>query len=183
MDLHRAAEEGRFREDLLRHVAGSTVRIEPLRARIEDVALLASYFVRRIAEVNELPDIRLMPDAVDVLVAYRWPGNVRELQNAIEHAAILALDGRVRPRDLPDRVRRASEDQIPREGPTGSSTFRDAKRKTVEAFERRYLEDLMKRNRGNVTAASEQAGMLRSALQRLLRKHRMPSSKFRGPSS
>jgi DNA-binding NtrC family response regulator len=58
--------------------------------------------------------------------------------------------------------------------------FRAAKRSVVDAFERSYLSDLLKRHGGNVTAAAETAGMLRSALQRLLRKHDLRSSSFRG---
>ncbi len=57
--------------------------------------------------------------------------------------------------------------------------FREAKREVVERFERSYLGDLMQRHGGNVTAASQQAGMLRSALQRLLRKHGLRSAEFR----
>ena len=57
--------------------------------------------------------------------------------------------------------------------------FRDVKREIVEAFERAYLGELLDRHAGNVTAASQQAGMLRSALQRLLRKHGLKSAEFR----
>ena len=58
-------------------------------------------------------------------------------------------------------------------------SFRDAKREVVTAFEGRYLAALMERQRGNVTAAAKEAGMLRSALQRLLRKHELKSADFR----
>ena len=62
---------------------------------------------------------------------------------------------------------------------TQRRSFRDAKNDVVREFERRYLEDLLERNAGNVTAASNDAGMLRSALQRLLRKHALRSSAYR----
>jgi DNA-binding NtrC family response regulator len=57
--------------------------------------------------------------------------------------------------------------------------FRIAKREVVDAFERSYLSDILMKHRGNVTAAAQQAGMLRSALQRLLRKHELRSAEFR----
>jgi len=182
MDLHRATEEGRFRDELLRHVAGATVRIEPLRARPEDVPLLARYVVNGNCEINELPSIDFAQDTLEAMQSYRWPGNVLELRNAVEHAAILALNGVVRMRDLPERVRGELTEAEASVGAGPAAPFRDAKRRVVDSFERKYLEGLMARHRGNVTSASQHAGMLRSALQRLLRKHSLKSSAFRkGP--
>ena len=115
------------------------------------------------------------------LEEYHWPANVQELRNAIEQAVILSRDGAIRPSDLPERVRDGQPGVAPGGGPL--PTFRDAKREVVEKFERSYLRELMRRHAGNVTAASQQAGMLRSALQRLLRKHGIRSAEFRAARS
>jgi len=106
---------------------------------------------------------------------------VQELRNAVEHAVILAVDGAIRSRDLPDAIREAETDSGAVVGTSRLSTrrFREAKREVVEAFEQAYLSDLLERHRGNVTSASQQAGMLRSALQRLLRKYGLKSAEFR----
>jgi DNA-binding NtrC family response regulator len=179
VDLERAVKEGRFREDLYARIAGSSLHVEPLRERSEDVPVLARYFVHTICELNNLPMIDLTADALSLLEEHSWPGNARELRNAMEHATILATDGVVRPRDLPDRIRETARDRRDPDQAATESAFRDAKRAVVEEFERQYLRELLEKNRGNVTAAAQQAGMLRSALQRLLRKHSLRSADFR----
>ncbi|HXV76929.1 MAG TPA: helix-turn-helix domain-containing protein, partial [Candidatus Polarisedimenticolaceae bacterium] len=101
---------------------------------------------------------------------------------AIEQAAIVARGDVIEPEDLPSQVRESRQST-----PTGAAAdrdpskrpFRDAKRDVVEVFERGYLGALLERHAGNVTAASQQAGMLRSALQRLLRKYGLKSAEFR----
>jgi DNA-binding NtrC family response regulator len=177
-DIERAVSETRFREDLFRALAPTTVALPPLRERPEDVALLVSHFIEVIRQINNLPPVQVSPEALALLERYRWVGNVRELRNAVEQAVILAVEGTINPRHLPESIRRDLE-RIEGADPSGLR-FRDAKRQVVDAFERSYLEGLMERHRGNVTAAAAQAGMLRSALQRLLRKHDLRSSRFRG---
>ena len=120
--------------------------------------------------------------AVDeaLLEAYPWPGNVEELRGAIEQAVIVSSDEIIRPHDLPERVRENESKGRPLI-PAGVSArpFREAKREVVNAFEKVYLGELLEQHRGNVTAAAQHAGMLRSALQRLLRKYRLKSADFR----
>jgi DNA-binding NtrC family response regulator len=154
---------------------------EQVQLRLEDVPLLARHFVDEIRSINDLPPIQIAPETIEVLTRHAWPGNLRELRHAMEQAVILAQDGTIRPRDLPQTVRAAAEAASNDE--TAAARFRDAKRVVVEAFEKRYLEDLLARHRGNVTAAANQAGMLRSALQRLLRKYELHSSDYRGRRS
>ena len=94
---------------------------------------------------------------------------------------ILATDGKIRPSDMPDRVREVEPAPATAGGSWAPRRFRDAKREVIEAFEGRYLSALLERHGGNVTSASQEAGMLRSALQRLLRKYRLRSADFRRP--
>jgi len=87
---------GTFREDLYFRLAAFPIRVPPLRERPEDIPALAAHFLARRGGAAA--------PAVDVLEALRarpWPGNVRELRNAIEHAAILARGGPIRPEHLP----------------------------------------------------------------------------------
>lgn len=178
LDPETAVRDGRLHPRLAAAFEDAVISVPPLRARIEDVAVLARVFVDTLQRLNGLPAIALSPDALAALEGYEWPGNVRELRNAVETAVILATDGTVRAKDLPASVRGGT-------GPTETGVradrrFRDAKRSVVDAFERSYLSDLLRRHGGNVTAAAEQSGMLRSALQRLLRKHDLRSARFRG---
>ena len=88
----------------------------------------------------------------------------------------------IRLQDLPEGLREAVSAPSAAPRPVAMSVrrrFREAKREIVEAFERSYLSDLMEHHGGNVTAASQEAGMLRSALQRLLRKYDFKSAAFR----
>lgn len=180
-DAARASADGRLAHGLQEKLARATVQLPALRDRREDVALLANHFIIAICEINHLPAIRISPDALSFLERYDWPGNVQELRNAIEQAVILSVEGTIRPEDLPERIRESRGAAIgPSAGPGLSRRpFREVKREVVEAFERAYLGELLERHLGNVTAASQQSGMLRSALQRLLRKHGLKSAEFR----
>ncbi len=178
-DLPLAVRDGAFQETLLDRLARASVILEPLSRRMEDIPVLANHFLDTICQINEIPAISLSAEVLEVLGGYHWPGNIRELRNAMEQAAILA-SGTVEPEDLPARIREhvQSGDLVVEATPL--EPFREEKKKIVDAFEEKYLSDLLLRKRGNVTAAAEQAGMLRSALQRLLRKHRIRSSEYRG---
>lgn len=179
LDPLRAIDEGRWSEAIQHELAHEIVRLPPLRERAGDIALLARHFVSTICEINKLTEIRLSPEALEFLERYAWPGNVQELRNAMEQAVILSREGAIRPSDLPDRIGELREGDRARTADRAGRRFREAKREIVDGFERSYLGQLMELHAGNVTAAAQQAGMLRSALQRLLRKHGFRSVSFR----
>jgi DNA-binding NtrC family response regulator len=172
-----AAEEGRLLPALVAAFSGGIVPVPALRDRPEDIGPLARTFLDEVRRLNALPPLALADESMAALSRYDWPGNVGQLRGAIESAVILAQDGIVRAKDLPESVRQAAG--APETGRASDRRFRDAKRTVVEAFEHSYLRDLLKRHGGNVTSAAEQSGMLRSALQRLLRKHDLHSADFR----
>jgi DNA-binding NtrC family response regulator len=174
-------KEGHLLDALRRRLAESTVVLPALRERKEDIALLARHFVQAICEINQLPSISISAEALASLERYAWPSNARELRNAVEHAVILAAEGTIRPQDLPDKIREEQAGEAAPARYAANDRFRDAKRAVVDSFERAYLSDLLERHGGNVTSASRHAGMLRSALQRLLRKHGLRSADFRRP--
>ena len=158
--------------------------IPPLRERPEDVPALARHFADRIGEANRLPGFEIEPPALALLEAHTWPGNAAELRSAIEHAALLSTEARIGPEHLPESIRNGSLERTVRGAGAASAaapaTFRAAKRTVVASFEASYLRELLAYHAGNVTAAARHAGMLRSALQRLLRKHGLRSGEFRG---
>ena len=180
-DPRRLVDRGQLAEPLYGRLAENTLSMPPLRERAEDVPLLVRSFLATIIEINHLPPLRMSPDTMALLECYPWPGNIQELRNAVERAVILATEGQIRPSDLPDRVREARANGISTASrrQVASRQFRDVKREVVESFERVYLYGLMEQHSGNVTAAAVQAGMLRSALQRLLRKYGLRSVEFR----
>jgi DNA-binding NtrC family response regulator len=89
-DLRQEVKEGRFREDLYYRLNVITIELPPLRARREDIPLLAEHFLKKYCIENEKPHCKLGPDASRALLDYAWPGNVRELENAIERAVVLS---------------------------------------------------------------------------------------------
>lgn len=88
--IEEAIKEGKFREDLFYRLNVVTLELPPLRARGDDVALLAHHFAERFAREFKKPAVDIAPDALAKLRAHSWPGNVRELRNAVERAVLLA---------------------------------------------------------------------------------------------
>lgn len=92
---------GRFREDLYYRLNVVEIRIPPLRERLEDIPLLAEFFLQRITRKNGMARIRLSAEAVSALQSHTWPGNVRELENTIARACALASSNILLPADIP----------------------------------------------------------------------------------
>jgi DNA-binding NtrC family response regulator len=91
-DLVAACESGAFRPDLYDRINVLPLSIPPLRARRDDIPLLARHFLGLAALSNDRPKVHLESDAIEALVRYSWPGNARELKNVIERLVILAPD-------------------------------------------------------------------------------------------
>src|SRR5262249_5918050 len=92
-DLKIEVEAGRFREDLYYRLSAFPIEGPPLRTRREDIAPLASHFIRQRARRMDPSGPRVAQTALRQLASYDWPGNVRELQNAVERAIILSQGG------------------------------------------------------------------------------------------
>ncbi|MEM6482113.1 MAG: response regulator [Pseudomonadota bacterium] len=82
-------QDGKLREDLYYRLSGAVVEVPPLRARVDDVPLLAAHFLSR-AERDGHPARRLSDEAMELMRAYSWPGNVRQLENAIQRLGLTA---------------------------------------------------------------------------------------------
>jgi len=95
VDLATEVADGRFREDLYYRLNVFPIEVPPLRERIQDIPILADYFVDRLGKKLKR-SARLVDSDHAVLVRHLWPGNVRELQNAIERAMITSRGGRLR---------------------------------------------------------------------------------------
>jgi two-component system response regulator FlrC len=89
-NLQEAVKNGTFREDLFFRLNVITISLPPLRQRVEDIAPLAQYFVKKYARLNDVEELPLSDNALTRLCSYRWPGNVRELENTMHRAVLLA---------------------------------------------------------------------------------------------
>jgi len=100
-NLEQAIASKQFREDLYYRLNVVGIHLPPLRARIEDIRLLAEYFLSRIANQQHRPLLQLSEETIRVMESYPWPGNVRELQNTLQRACVLATSDVLLPKDLP----------------------------------------------------------------------------------
>ena len=108
-DLRQMVKEGSFREDLFYRLNVIPVRLPPLRARREDVPLLAQHFIKKSCQDNGVAVKPITQEALRVLMAYEWPGNIRQFENAIEHAVAMSLTANeIGPEALPEEVRTRS---------------------------------------------------------------------------
>lgn len=90
VDLPKAIEEGRFREDLYYRLNTIPIKVPPLRERGQDILLLFMKFANDCAQQYQMPMLRLTEDARQMLMGYHWPGNVRQLKNITEQMSIMA---------------------------------------------------------------------------------------------
>ena len=97
-------KEKNFREDLFYRLSVIPIPLPPLRDRLEDIPLLAHYFIKQIAQRNQTPPATLAEQVSRALLVYAWPGNVRELQNAMERACVLCDNARIELKDLHERL-------------------------------------------------------------------------------
>jgi DNA-binding NtrC family response regulator len=154
--LRLLVNEGSFRSDLYYRLAVVEVTLPPLRARPEDLDLLVDRIAQELALEDALRERLVSPASLRELASKSWPGNVRELRNTIERRAVLGADA-----PLDDEIRH---------GP--SAPYAVARREALERFERSYVEALLAEHGGNVARAADAAGLDRTYLNRLLRRHR-----------
>lgn len=187
IDLGRQISLGAFRADLYHRLHVLSVEMPPLRARREDIPLLAAHFAAIYGAMYGRVGVRFSDEAMEILMNYNWPGNIRELQSFVERAVLLTqgavlcredldeiprLDSGGAFRERSEAIEAAPALGQPLEGRAISGeAFRVAKERTVRQFERCYLVDVMATVGGNVSRGARLAGMQRRDFQRLLRKH------------
>ncbi len=166
-----------FREDLFYRLNVVRIQLPPLRARIEDVRLLAEYFLQKVATKKLLPRMQLSEEAVRALESYAWPGNVRELENTLQRACVLATSELLLPKDLPFGT--AAEIAITATGGiSGPVTTDDAIEVLLKAassdpnvqllpwLEREFTLHAMKLTKGNQVRAAKLLGITRATLRK-----------------
>jgi len=164
--LEREVNHGRFREDLYFRLSVVTVRVPPLRERLDDLELLVQALIEGLGAKDSAH--LFTPKLFEEMRRCEWPGNVRELRNFVERTTVL--------RD----VRYAGEvelpfSQVPRDVGTVSvdleQSFRDGKEIVIEEYERRYLRALLEWASGNISRAARKARIDRMSLYRLMQRH------------
>jgi len=189
-DLEQEVARGRFRADLYHRLAAFPLHVPPLRARRDDVPLLASHFADVVRRRLGLGRVRITVEAQERLVAADWPGNVRELENVVSRAVLRAsaghaagatvtvearhLDVHARGADasLPDDDGAAIIDaSAPPAGSAGGGSGTAVPlRERLDAFQRREILAAVERNGGSWAAAARELGLHRSNLHHLARR-------------
>jgi DNA-binding NtrC family response regulator len=160
-DLELDVQQGRFREDLFYRINVVQVHVPPLRARENDVLLLAQQFLKRAHSAGGAV-VGMKSATAERLMAYPWPGNVRELHNCIERAVALTQFDRIGVDDLPERIANFKSTRITIGTSDPTSIL------PMDEVERRYVGQVLETLRGNKALAARALGMDRRTLYRKL---------------
>ncbi|MHC4937919.1 MAG: sigma-54-dependent transcriptional regulator [Planctomycetota bacterium] len=161
--------KGEFHEDLYYRLQVFTLEVPSLRDRPSDIQPLAAHLLAKYAEGSA----KLSEEAVAALQSHAWPGNVRELENSIQRAVVLSGG---RPIVVADLGLGQAESRVVIDA---NLTYEEGKRRTVEQFQRRFIERALSECDGNVTAAARECGLTRAALQRIMRTLGLDRNQFR----
>jgi DNA-binding NtrC family response regulator len=172
VDLRRAVEEGRFREDLYYRLNVIAIQLPPLRQRKEDVPALVQHFVDKYAHENSKQVEGITPEALQILMDYDWPGNVRELENVIERGVVLATGSMIDKELVPEQVRSSPgffhipPVSVPPEGIN--------LREVIAGFERRIIESTLDTTGGVQKDAARLLGLKPTTLNEMIKRYSIP---------
>lgn len=164
-DLVHALGEGQLRDDLYYAIAVITLELPPLRARGEDIMLLAHYFLKRHAPAGNGKVVKgFTPAAISVMESHAWPGNVRELENRVQRGMVMTDAPLLKPEALGFSGTEPVRELHP---PAQKLSLKEAR----DRVERGMICAAVDSSRGNMAKASELLGVSRPTLYDLLKKH------------
>ena len=163
-DLVRGCESGQFRADLFDRLNVLPLELPPLRARRDDIPMLATHFLTIAARSNARPGVTLSEEAISALSGHSFPGNVRELRNLIERLVILSPDDSITAEDVQRALGMSG-------APAAAGLYRPGVpfKVLVEEAERAILEEAMAHNSGQMAATARALGLERSHLYKKAR--------------
>ncbi len=183
-DLEMKINAHSFREDLFYRLNVVSLRTPSLAEIKEDIPLLANYFTKFVCCELNISEKSLSHEATKSLIERDWPGNVRELQNAVRHAVLFTEGEIVGPEDFkmsgvaPNSITSPHQTQVSYEMPD-NEPYKEAKERIISDFTCQYVSSLLNSTNGNVTKAAEISGLSRAALQKIMKRLDIKSSRFR----
>jgi len=171
MDLKEQVQQGRMREDFYHRIMVLTITVPPLRDRIEDIPLLASYFLKYASDQAGTPVPKIPEETFAAMMRHSWPGNVRELKNAVERMVITSHDGIAGSFELDESFGNVRLLSLP----PAPGRLHDE----MEMTEKRVIEAALKENHGEVGATSASLGISRRALYERMKKYGFHKEDFR----
>jgi len=169
-DLEAAVEEGKLRRDLYYRLNVIPFMLPALKDRGEDVPLLARHFLKKYANDFKKQITGFASGAMKILMLYDWPGNVRELEHVVERAVLFSEHTLIREIDIISPQQKTAACRV---------SFKEAKAKVINEFERNYIEKLLIAYQGNITKAAQVAQKNRRAFWQLIRKHQIDVQTFK----
>ena len=194
-DLYEMANEGAFREDLLFRLKTFYLELPPLRVRLSDISELAYYYRDLFCRQEKLKRKKFSPEFLLLLKQYEWPGNVRELFQAIERSISEALESdTLYPIHLPPEIRiqiiqsgladnkeetrnAHGADELGSALKNNPPTLKEVREAAIDDCEKEYLSRLLDQTSGNIKKCCSIAGLSRSRLYDLLKKHDLGPNK------
>jgi len=165
-ELAKEKDNGNFREDLYYRLNVVTLKLPSLDERPEDVALLADYFLKKLAPRYGRDKAAFSPEALELLVKAKWPGNVRQLFNVVEQSIALCPT-EIIPQTFVEQAIQVEMHEM--------TSFEDARKR----FERDYLTRILKMTKGSVTQAAKLARRNRTEFYKLLQRHGIEAAVFK----
>lgn len=156
--LQSRVQKGLFRQDLFYRLNVMTIKMIPLRQRVDDIPLLVNYFYQRLTKKLGKKAFPIPKEYISLLYNHQWSGNIRELQNVVERGVNLSRTGLLDVSYFPDEIRKT--DQHLGQQPNSN----------LEEFEREMIYKLMQDHQGNISKVSDQLGIARTTLYRKLSK-------------
>jgi two-component system, NtrC family, response regulator HydG len=157
MPLHKMVQEGTFRQDLLYRINTVELHVPPLSERVEDIPLLANFYLNYYAKKYHKQVTTVAPEAMDKLKRYAWPGNIRELQHSIERAVIMTDSATLQETDF--LLSRSLSN-----GNTSNTL-------NLDEVERAAIAKALQMHNGNISKAADELGLTRASLYRRMEKY------------
>jgi transcriptional regulator with GAF, ATPase, and Fis domain len=176
-DLNTDIQNDRFRKDLFFRINVMPLRLPPLRDRKEDIPLFVNHFVERFNCILGKSVTAIPHEVMSMFMDYDFPGNVRELSNLIERGLILSQGNFFNVESLPEVI--PGNKGFPEtDFHIANFNLKETRRQMLDAFEKKFLAELLKINKGRVSLAAQRAGLERQSLYRLLKKHGIDPRQF-----
>ncbi len=177
-DLKVMCDEGTFRKDLYYRLNVFPIEIPPLRERLEDIPSFVETFLSRLNQFSQREIKGLHPLVLAAFENYTWPGNIRELENLVERAYILEASSMLTPESFPNELFEIESTSVVI--PTGRQlTLAEIRQRGVEEIERKYLKDVLARNRGRINDSARDAGISCRQLNKLMNRYGLRKEDFK----
>ncbi|MBP7586193.1 MAG: sigma-54-dependent Fis family transcriptional regulator [Spirochaetes bacterium] len=164
IDVKKAIDEGKFREDLYYRLNVIPVYVPSLSERKDDIPLLADYFLEKFSKEHGLGTKEISPEGIEFLTGYSWPGNVREMKNIIERLSIMVPKDVIGPDDIREHLESDEHEVTPQRD---ISSFKKAR----ERFEKEFIVEALRKNGKNISQTAQELGIERTNLHRKIKQY------------